>query len=95
MEVLSWPTGVVVIQMLVPSSVFVSRDESRRDTAVERVRSFSAEQLSADTRGQRWDRVRIVCSQPYNKHCKVTAFKLDGSPSSQKQEDNSYSLHTG
>lgn len=58
-------------QVLVPSCVFVSPAESRRAEAVERVRSFSAAQLAAGARAQRWDRVRLVCSQPYNKHCKV------------------------
>ncbi|XP_075977027.1 DNA repair protein XRCC1-like [Anticarsia gemmatalis] len=56
-------------QVLVPSCVLVSAAESRRDVPVERVRSFSAEQL-AEARLQRWDRVRVVCTQPYNKHCK-------------------------
>ncbi|KAI5638179.1 twin BRCT domain-containing protein [Phthorimaea operculella] len=61
-------------QVLVASSVFLSLHESRRaaegDTAADRVRSFTTEQLAADVRGKRWDRVRVVCSQPYNKHCK-------------------------
>ncbi|CAB3227973.1 unnamed protein product [Arctia plantaginis] len=57
-------------QVLVPSCVFVSPAESRRDEPAERVRSFGAEQLASDARAQRWDRVRVVCSQPYNKHCK-------------------------
>ncbi|XP_047997826.1 DNA repair protein XRCC1 [Leguminivora glycinivorella] len=56
-------------EVLVPSSVFLSPMDSRRGTGVERVRSFSAEQL-APTKTQKWDRVRVVCSQPYNKHCK-------------------------
>ncbi|KAL0828796.1 hypothetical protein ABMA28_003709 [Loxostege sticticalis] len=56
-------------QVLVPSCIFLTPAESRKNTGAERVRSFSAEQLSA-ARDQRWDRVRVVCSQPYNKHCK-------------------------
>ncbi|XP_073946536.1 DNA repair protein XRCC1-like [Choristoneura fumiferana] len=56
-------------EVLVPSSVFLSPLESRRDSGVERVRSFSGDQL-APARAHRWDRVRAVCSQPYNKHCK-------------------------
>lgn len=56
-------------QVLVPSSVFVPPKESRSDKPVERVRSFSNEQLAEEARAQRWDRVRVVCSQPYNKHC--------------------------
>nr|XP_049700136.1 DNA repair protein XRCC1 isoform X2 [Helicoverpa armigera] len=54
-------------QVLVPSSVFVSREESRGAAPVPRVRSFR-EQLGP-ARLQRWDRLRLVCSQPYAKHC--------------------------
>ncbi|XP_050344227.1 DNA repair protein XRCC1 [Nymphalis io] len=56
-------------QVLVPSCMLLSPAESRRDAGVERVRSFSGAQL-AGARGRRWDRVRVVCAQPYNKHCK-------------------------
>ncbi|XP_026329047.1 DNA repair protein XRCC1, partial [Hyposmocoma kahamanoa] len=56
-------------QVLVPSSVFVSAQESRRAEGVQRVRSFDGEQLTAATRDLRFDRVRVVVSQPYNKHC--------------------------
>ncbi|KAM3956395.1 LOW QUALITY PROTEIN: DNA repair protein XRCC1 [Aphomia sociella] len=69
-------------QVLVPSCVLLSPAESRRAEcagagagvgvgagAGERVRTWAAAQLSvAATR--RWDRLRLVCSQPYNKHCK-------------------------
>ncbi|VVC98247.1 unnamed protein product [Leptidea sinapis] len=56
-------------EVLVPSCVFVSARDSRSDTPVERVRNFTADQLAAAVRGQRWDRVRLVCTQPYNRHC--------------------------
>ncbi|XP_063364783.1 DNA repair protein XRCC1 [Cydia amplana] len=72
-------------EVLVPSSVFLSPMDSRRGTGVERVRSFSAEQL-APAKSQKWDRVRVVCWQPYNKHCKyglsfVHIFESDKSDS--------------
>ncbi|XP_063385328.1 DNA repair protein XRCC1 [Cydia fagiglandana] len=72
-------------EVLVPSSVFLSPMDSRRGSGVERVRSFSAEQL-APAKAQKWDRVRVVCSQPYNKHCKyglsfVHIFESDKSES--------------
>ncbi|CAG9788026.1 unnamed protein product [Diatraea saccharalis] len=57
-------------QVLLPSSVFLSPSESRRAEGVERVRSFSEPLLTGAGGAQRWDRVRLVCSQPYNKHCK-------------------------
>ncbi|CAH2089970.1 unnamed protein product [Euphydryas editha] len=55
-------------EVLVPTSMLLSPSESRRE-AVERVRSFSGAALAA-ARERRWDRVRLVCTQPYNKHCK-------------------------
>lgn len=58
--------------MLVPSSVFVSAQESRRAEGVQRVRSFGGDQLAQGARLSRFDRLRVVLSQPYNKHCQVT-----------------------
>ncbi|XP_048483153.1 DNA repair protein XRCC1 [Plutella xylostella] len=56
-------------KVLVPSCVFLSPSDSRKGEGVDKVRSFSADQLAADAKDQKWDRVRVVCSQPYNKHC--------------------------
>ncbi|XP_053608682.1 DNA repair protein XRCC1 [Plodia interpunctella] len=53
-------------EVLVPSSIFLSPLESRKEPQ-DKVRSFSGEQLSSTQRG---DRVRVVCRQPYNKQCK-------------------------
>ncbi|CAH0726842.1 unnamed protein product, partial [Brenthis ino] len=57
-------------QVLVPNSVLLTPVESRREDGIEKVRSFSGTQLTSDAARRRWDRVRVVCSQPYNKHCK-------------------------
>lgn len=65
-------------QVLVPSSLFVSAQESRRAEGVQRVRSFHGEQLAGDARDGRYDRLRVVVSQPYNKHCQVRAHPLEG-----------------
>ncbi|XP_013191504.1 DNA repair protein XRCC1 [Amyelois transitella] len=54
-------------EVLVPSSVFLTPAESRREPQ-DRVRSFSGDQLSNTS--QHWDRIRVVCRQPYNKQCK-------------------------
>ncbi|KPI91025.1 DNA repair protein XRCC1 [Papilio xuthus] len=60
-------------EVLVPRCVFASPAECRRagggGAGGDRVRSFSADQLAEGARGRRWDRVRLLCSQPYNKHC--------------------------
>ncbi|XP_022826986.1 DNA repair protein XRCC1, partial [Spodoptera litura] len=54
-------------QVLVPSCVFATREESRRGAEVARVRSFSGAQLAPDARAGRWDRLRLVCSQPHDR----------------------------
>ncbi|XP_038212813.1 DNA repair protein XRCC1 [Zerene cesonia] len=54
-------------EVLVPSCVLVAPGEARRGAA-QRVRTLAAPDLAA-ARTSRWDRLRVVCSQPYNKHC--------------------------
>ncbi|XP_037873099.1 DNA repair protein XRCC1 isoform X2 [Bombyx mori] len=56
-------------EVLVPSSVMLSPSESRRAEGVQRVRAWRGDQLAAAARGRRWDRLRVVCAQPYNRHC--------------------------
>ncbi|XP_046967928.1 DNA repair protein XRCC1 isoform X2 [Vanessa cardui] len=55
-------------EVLVPTCMLLSAGEARRGAAEQRVRSFSGAQL-APARARRWDRVRVVCAQPYNRHC--------------------------
>ena len=44
-----------------------------------RVRIFSADKLSAEARAKRWDRVKVVCTQPFNARVKygLSFFKLN------------------
>ncbi|XP_032518030.2 DNA repair protein XRCC1 isoform X2 [Danaus plexippus] len=55
-------------EVLVPSCVLCSPREAR-GAPVERVKSFTRDELTS-VRQRRWDRLRLVCSQPYNRHCK-------------------------
>ncbi|XP_068629178.1 DNA repair protein XRCC1-like isoform X2 [Battus philenor] len=59
----------LVRQVLVPRCVFTAPGDARRAEAAQRVRSFSSAQLAEGARAHRWDRVRVLCSQPYNRHC--------------------------
>ncbi|GBP58963.1 DNA repair protein XRCC1 [Eumeta japonica] len=77
-------------KVLVPSCVFITPSEARKNDDVEKVRSFDYSQLASDTKNLSWDRVRIVCSQPYNKHCKyglsfIHIFEPEGESSSVSQ----------
>ncbi|XP_062842132.1 DNA repair protein XRCC1 [Trichomycterus rosablanca] len=55
-------------EVLLVTSSFMSPSESRGGTNTNRVRFFGPQQLVRATAQEKWDRVKIVCSQPYNKN---------------------------
>ncbi len=55
---------------LLPSSSFMSPIESRNRENANRVRMFNAEQLNGEVAKHKWDAVKVVCTQPFNRHCK-------------------------
>ncbi|XP_061028605.1 DNA repair protein XRCC1 isoform X2 [Eubalaena glacialis] len=57
----------VVLQVLLVTSSFMSPSESRSGSNSNRVRIFGPDKLVRATAEKRWDRVKIVCSQPYSK----------------------------
>ncbi|XP_077869051.1 DNA repair protein XRCC1-like [Saccoglossus kowalevskii] len=60
-------------KVILVSSSFMSPAESKNCNNVNRVRIFGSDKLSKTVCNQNWDRVKIVCTQPFNKH---TAFGL-------------------
>ncbi|XP_076135800.1 DNA repair protein XRCC1 [Alosa pseudoharengus] len=54
-------------EVLLVTSSFMSPTESRGSTNTSRVRFFGPNQLVKATAQEKWDRVKIVCSQPYSK----------------------------
>ncbi|KAJ8332990.1 hypothetical protein SKAU_G00418860 [Synaphobranchus kaupii] len=54
-------------EVLLVTSSFMSPTESRNGTNTNRVRLFGPNQLVKATAQEKWDRVKIVCSQPYSK----------------------------
>ncbi|GCC41250.1 hypothetical protein chiPu_0025345, partial [Chiloscyllium punctatum] len=54
-------------EVLLVSSFFMSPTESRNGAPLNRVRMFGSEKLAKATLGKKWDRVKVVCTQPYNK----------------------------
>ncbi|XP_036414573.1 LOW QUALITY PROTEIN: DNA repair protein XRCC1 [Colossoma macropomum] len=54
-------------EVLLVTSSFMSPTESRGGTNMNRVRFFGPQQLVKATAQEKWDRVKIVCSQPYSK----------------------------
>uniref|UniRef100_A0A493TS38 DNA-repair protein Xrcc1 N-terminal domain-containing protein n=1 Tax=Anas platyrhynchos platyrhynchos TaxID=8840 RepID=A0A493TS38_ANAPP len=56
-------------QVLLPTAAFLTPGESRAGSGLQRVRLFGPDALVKAAAERPWDRVRIVCSQPY---CQVT-----------------------
>ncbi|XP_059522289.1 DNA repair protein XRCC1 isoform X2 [Myotis daubentonii] len=54
-------------EVLLVTSSFMSPSESRSGSNPNRVRFFGPEKLVRGAAEKRWDRVKIVCSQPYSK----------------------------
>ncbi|XP_034468088.1 DNA repair protein XRCC1 isoform X1 [Hippoglossus hippoglossus] len=55
-------------EVLLVTSSFMSPTESRGGTNLNRVRFFGPTQLQKSTAQEKWDRVKLVCSQPYSKN---------------------------
>uniref|UniRef100_UPI0037E8A5C7 DNA repair protein XRCC1 n=1 Tax=Semicossyphus pulcher TaxID=241346 RepID=UPI0037E8A5C7 len=55
-------------EVLLVTSSFMSPTESRNGTNMNRVRFFGPAQLQKSSAQEKWDRVKIVCSQPYSKN---------------------------
>ncbi|XP_059156974.1 DNA repair protein XRCC1-like [Physella acuta] len=73
-------------QVLLVASSFMSPLESRNSTNRNAVRMFGPDKLNKETSGQKWDRVKIVCSQPFSKTCQygLSFIKLHSPPSESK-----------
>uniref|UniRef100_A0A8C1TBS5 DNA repair protein XRCC1 n=1 Tax=Cyprinus carpio TaxID=7962 RepID=A0A8C1TBS5_CYPCA len=69
-------------QVLLVTSSFMSPTESRNGTNTNRVRFFGPSQLLKATAQEKWDCVKIVCSQPYSKSLAygVAFIKLHSPP---------------
>ncbi|XP_061453139.1 DNA repair protein XRCC1 [Rhineura floridana] len=54
-------------EVLLVTSSFMSPSESKSGTNLNRVRMFGPDKLVKATAERKWDRVKIVCTQPYTK----------------------------
>ncbi|KAJ8312880.1 hypothetical protein KUTeg_010253 [Tegillarca granosa] len=64
-------------QVLLVASSFMTPTESRNGTNRNSVRMFGSDRLSKTTANEKWDRVKIVCTQPFNKKKKIGAFFIN------------------
>ncbi|KAM4825093.1 DNA repair protein XRCC1 [Thomomys bottae] len=69
-------------EVLLVTSSFMSPSESRSGSNLNRVRMFGSDKLVRAAAEKRWDRVKIVCSQPYSKDSPygLSFIRLHGPP---------------
>ncbi|XP_045109722.1 DNA repair protein XRCC1-like isoform X1 [Portunus trituberculatus] len=88
-EVLVSREGMNDYQVLLVSSAFMSPTESRNGTDLNRVRMFGPDKLNKNTAKQKWDRLKVVCTQPFNTKMQYgLSFITARSPDSEKQESS-------
>ncbi|XP_074163129.1 DNA repair protein XRCC1 isoform X1 [Sminthopsis crassicaudata] len=77
-------------EVLLVTSSFMSPSESRSGTNSNRVRLFAADKLVRATAEKRWDRVKIVCSQPYSKDSAygLSFIRLHSPPEKEEPESS-------
>ncbi|ERL83967.1 hypothetical protein D910_08203, partial [Dendroctonus ponderosae] len=55
-------------KVLLVMSSFMSPLDARQTQNVNKVRMFKNQDLCEPERSEKWDRVKIVCTQPFNRH---------------------------
>ncbi|CAL4069481.1 unnamed protein product, partial [Meganyctiphanes norvegica] len=97
-------------QVLLVASSFMTPIESRNNENLNRVRMFGSDKLNKNIAEQKWDRVKVVCTQPFNRNVQyglsfITVSSADESSSSSseiklgkftlKEEDSSDPISVG
>lgn len=54
-------------QVLLPSSSFMSPADAKTGASLNRVRIFGNKELTPTVSSQKWDIVKVICTQPFNK----------------------------
>ncbi|XP_076066618.1 DNA repair protein XRCC1-like [Oratosquilla oratoria] len=67
-EVLVSREGLTNFEVLLVASSFMSPQEARNASNLSRVRMFGSEKLNKNVTSQKWDRIKVVCTQPFNKN---------------------------
>lgn len=77
-------------KVLLVTSSFMSPMESKNSTNINRVRMFGPEKLSKPTMMEKWDLVKIVCTQPFNKSVQfgLSFIKLHSPPEAVPEEND-------
>lgn len=79
-------------QVLLVASSLMTLKESKDGSNSRAVRFFKKENLTQPTANEKWDRLKIVCTQPFNKHVQYgLSFVVLHSTSDQSVEGESSS----
>ena len=56
-----------MFQVILGASVFMTPIEARNGTNLNQVRIFGTDKLNQTALDEKWDRIKVVCTQPFNK----------------------------
>lgn len=82
----SWQPSEEFKVLLVASS-FMSPSESKSNKPISRVRMFGAEHLTKTVAAEKWDVIKVVCTQPYNQNEGYGLSFIKLSSPQEKQEE--------
>ena len=57
-------------KVILVASSFLTPIESRNENSLSRVRMFTADKLNSEIAKEKWDTIKAVCTQPFNKNIK-------------------------
>ena len=57
-------------KVILVASSFLTPLESRNENSLTRVRMFAHDKLNADVAKDKWDLIKVICTQPFNKNIK-------------------------
>ncbi|XP_034235557.1 DNA repair protein XRCC1-like isoform X2 [Thrips palmi] len=77
-------------KVLLVMSSFMTPMDARAEANKNRVRMFARDSLSDPERKEKWDRIKVVCTQPFNKHMQygLSFIKLHTSDSKEEPTRN-------
>lgn len=73
-------------KVLLTMCSFMTPIESRQSQNVNKVRMFSVNDLSKPECNEKWDRIKIVCTQPFNKHVQYGLNFINFHSNNQKEQ---------
>lgn len=59
--------SLLLVQVILVTSSLMTPAEARSNTNTQKVRLFSSDDLSKSCIDEMWDKVKVVCVQPFNK----------------------------